>query len=354
MAKPARTRWVCPNGCPAVLGPTRPRRDNIVRYCLACSAKAGKLVERTAPAMEKKSKASAERSSAKAKLKAMREREREAAKWTVEGVDLRKALTKAMRLPSASHMRREPGFTISRSRTKDYTTGRAWDTRRIHLTIGVGESASRAVGVLLHELAHVACYRAGEDGGDASRRFAKRCHDLHDEWNAKYAGIVEVDIKASGAYAGPRGRRTRDWSRSRTGAILPGTEDEGVSRDTYLQESVWEDIEAGFPDGCTLLIRPALENELDARYIDTFDGDVEAQPERAKFIEEWRAGEVVRERGHRRWKFRISDIQQLRHAIEWAVEDWDDEVARDARRAAVLLVRQLRVQAKSRLEYAQT
>jgi len=42
MAKPKRKRWSCPTGDhPGVLGPGRPRANNIVRYCLPCSEKDG-------------------------------------------------------------------------------------------------------------------------------------------------------------------------------------------------------------------------------------------------------------------------------------------------------------------------
>ena len=50
--------WRCPNGCPAVRGPTRPRRRDVCRYCLACSAKVGSLVDRVAPVLERKREAS--------------------------------------------------------------------------------------------------------------------------------------------------------------------------------------------------------------------------------------------------------------------------------------------------------
>lgn len=47
-------RWVCPECGKGALGPSRPRKDNIVRYCLPCSAKAGKLVARVCPALDNK------------------------------------------------------------------------------------------------------------------------------------------------------------------------------------------------------------------------------------------------------------------------------------------------------------
>lgn len=55
MAAAKRIRWECPNGLhPGVLASSRPRKNATARYCLACSETAGVLVERTAPALERK------------------------------------------------------------------------------------------------------------------------------------------------------------------------------------------------------------------------------------------------------------------------------------------------------------
>jgi hypothetical protein len=75
-----RVRWACPNGCPAVLGPSRPRRDDVARYCLTCSAKRGRLVLRTAPSLEAKRESKAERAKAKKAAAAARAAAREAAR----------------------------------------------------------------------------------------------------------------------------------------------------------------------------------------------------------------------------------------------------------------------------------
>jgi hypothetical protein len=40
-------RWVCPNGCPGVHAPDKPRADDVRRYCLPCSEASGRLVRRT-------------------------------------------------------------------------------------------------------------------------------------------------------------------------------------------------------------------------------------------------------------------------------------------------------------------
>lgn len=50
-----RVRWVCPNGCAGVLGPTRMNAMDPRRFCLKCSGKPGvsRLVARTAPVLER-------------------------------------------------------------------------------------------------------------------------------------------------------------------------------------------------------------------------------------------------------------------------------------------------------------
>ena len=55
-----RVRWTCPLCSKGALGPTRPRKNNAVRYCLPCTAKTGKLVERICPALENKRQRKAE------------------------------------------------------------------------------------------------------------------------------------------------------------------------------------------------------------------------------------------------------------------------------------------------------
>jgi len=58
--KKRRKRWSCPICAIGALGPQRPRKDNAVRYCLPCTAKTGKLVERVSVADINKKKAAQE------------------------------------------------------------------------------------------------------------------------------------------------------------------------------------------------------------------------------------------------------------------------------------------------------
>lgn len=72
MGKSKRKRWVCPLCNVGKLGLQRPRKNDVIRYCLPCSEKTGRLVERVSPsdisARKRKEKAKAERK-AKASLK---------------------------------------------------------------------------------------------------------------------------------------------------------------------------------------------------------------------------------------------------------------------------------------------
>jgi hypothetical protein len=66
--------WYCPRGIHnAVRGPTRPRQDNLCRYCVACSQDDEKLVKRSARAVEAKR-------AAKVKARRVKSRKRRAGK----------------------------------------------------------------------------------------------------------------------------------------------------------------------------------------------------------------------------------------------------------------------------------
>lgn len=49
-----QVRWKCAICDHGLLAPTKPRKNDVRRYCLPCSSKTGKLVERIAPSLEKK------------------------------------------------------------------------------------------------------------------------------------------------------------------------------------------------------------------------------------------------------------------------------------------------------------
>jgi hypothetical protein len=67
MSAPTMKRWVCPNCSGGLLAPSRPRKDDVRRYCLGCSKRTGRLVERTCPALERERATSREARSTRAK-----------------------------------------------------------------------------------------------------------------------------------------------------------------------------------------------------------------------------------------------------------------------------------------------
>jgi predicted RNA-binding Zn-ribbon protein involved in translation (DUF1610 family) len=72
--KTTQTRWKCPNCGDGILAPQRPRLDDVRRYCLPCSSKSGKLVERIAPALEAQRTRRNEQRTSKAKKKRQSQR----------------------------------------------------------------------------------------------------------------------------------------------------------------------------------------------------------------------------------------------------------------------------------------
>jgi len=71
-----QARWTCLTCGEGGLAPTKPRRDDVRRYCLSCSAKTGRLVEKVAPSLEKKREAQTARTQERSKKKRQKEASR--------------------------------------------------------------------------------------------------------------------------------------------------------------------------------------------------------------------------------------------------------------------------------------
>lgn len=161
-------RWECPNGHRAVIGPSKPRRDNICRYCLQCSANQGKLVERVCPTLDKKRTKRAEL--VKAKVQRKREQQKEAMNsypWNLYGLAKEWAKLKAWEADLSSCE------VKIRQGTSHYSSGHAWGRRRIVVTAGMHVADGKAV--LLHELAHIAANHYMRKHPNLERA-AKRSH----------------------------------------------------------------------------------------------------------------------------------------------------------------------------------
>lgn len=175
-------RWICPECGKGKNGPQRPRMDNVVRYCLACSEKSGVLVRRSAPALEKKRAAAYTRSQEKAAAKRERQRDTE----TRAGIHIPSEARRIWRLMKPYHRGRAMPEIVIRNKS--------WGSSG-HCKIGQGEiiiSISADVGpatvwqLLAHELCHEA-RRYSLKGGRAA---------MHDE--RFYTILTEVTRKRFG------------------------------------------------------------------------------------------------------------------------------------------------------------
>lgn len=161
-----QVRWECPNGCPAVLGPRRPKHENICRYCLTCSAARGRgqMVRRRAPAMEKLRQERIAKRRAKLIERSQRFEAREAAYYTVNGVNLMDKLVEFTRLPvfadleGGSNVRRHvPRLTLRRCSARPRTRlgfCRYGMLAQISVNVWDGVTTTSLLETLLHELVH--------------------------------------------------------------------------------------------------------------------------------------------------------------------------------------------------------
>lgn len=164
----ANVLWSCPNGCPAVRGPSKPRRNACVRYCLTCSLTSAKLVERTAPALERKREQRTQKRVAKLVQKREKAREQTAAYYTVHGVNLLDKLVEFTRLPVFKEEKNDRRLPIYKyvpelqiRRCADRPTSRYGFCRYnyggralIHISLWPGVTLTSVLETLLHETVH--------------------------------------------------------------------------------------------------------------------------------------------------------------------------------------------------------
>jgi hypothetical protein len=189
-----QTRWKCPNGCGGVLAPTRPRKDDVRRYCLPCSKKTGRLVERFSPAMEKKRQKRAQVSKEKTKKKAEKAREAERESYTVEGVDMRKELKRVVRLPvfggPKGKLAKRPPHLEVKNGLRGGMLGLAYGySNRIEISKNQrGYGPKIAKDTLIHEVAHIYVDRVmGRDTSTHGPTFNKIYRQAYYEYFKEHA-----------------------------------------------------------------------------------------------------------------------------------------------------------------------
>jgi len=211
-------RWVCPRCRRGVNAPSRPRMDDVRRYCLPCSAATGRLVERTCPARETAAQARA--AAAKEKVARQVDREEDAAMTFGYFPQLiRTAFARYARLrawgPSLARVTfnlRFKGYTRALMEGRPapetilhyarYTSGHCYGRSRIVVTVGYDPADAHLT--LLHELAHAAAPSYGEGHG---RAFYARLHDaIFEVTGARIPGGLRGHVFHAAARA-----RVSDW-----------------------------------------------------------------------------------------------------------------------------------------------
>jgi hypothetical protein len=167
-----QVRWKCAKCDSGVLAPSKPRKDDIRRYCLPCSEEAGRLQMRVAPALEKQR----ERSAMSNKKKNQRKRQTASKRATVKN---QKAATLKARqrmfdkeaariwdLMEPWHKNKYngkvPKVVLGLAKTVGHGGGghaTTWNhTVQVNLSqLQTATSQKYAWHVLAHELAHCAC-----------------------------------------------------------------------------------------------------------------------------------------------------------------------------------------------------
>lgn len=174
--KPKQTRWHCPNGCAALMGPTKPRADDTRRYCLPCSAATGRLVRRTAPTLDRKREQRATTHNEKALARRLVLAAKDTAHFTIAGLDVRALVVEFCRAPSLSS--NTPGMAgivranmvgIKIRRCKSMPRSRLGFARYSTFTITIfdypGITPADLRETVLHELAHLRVGRTRDGGG---------------------------------------------------------------------------------------------------------------------------------------------------------------------------------------------
>lgn len=123
---------------------------------------------------------------------------------------VRDTITKA--LECCPSLRMAAGVPWTRRDVRGETYGHAtWrlDGSSVKFYIAVGSNGDDAmtIGVILHELAHAACWNLHEPAGDADYEFGIRCIDAHNEWNEHSGSAIKVDAVQTGPYRGYIGRQ---------------------------------------------------------------------------------------------------------------------------------------------------
>lgn len=155
--------WTCTRCESRVVGPQRPRKNAVARFCLSCSEKTGYLVPRECRAVIER----ATRRHEARKVKIKKTREKRTAKHetyiTLNGVNLGAELYRIWNLPAArarrlTHNRTQafPQLRVKRpANTKAWSGYANFGRRTVMVRAGADVDQARIAEILVHEIAHM-------------------------------------------------------------------------------------------------------------------------------------------------------------------------------------------------------
>ena len=186
--------WKCPHCNSGKRAPERPRQNDVRRYCLPCSERTGRLVERVCPALnaarQRKHAVHKERRSRKREYA----RETDARRYIAGGVDVRDVVKRALRLPSVLAELRinhpdqaragQPRIHVRRTRCQPNSrAGTAWPREyRMQIVSWPSQPMNCLRKTVVHECVHLAL-PPGEGHGAA---FKVTMREAIREWNKRY------------------------------------------------------------------------------------------------------------------------------------------------------------------------
>lgn len=193
-----QVRWKCEKCDHGLLAPSRPRKNDVRRYCLPCSAKQGTLVERIAPALEKHREQRAAFVSQKVKEKRVREHKKQLPLKEQARIDrLRKQMImkegeRIWKLMQPYHKGKSfPKIMVARGRNRGRQHGYAqtrWNVIQVNVDREQSQDRSiRVWQVLAHELCHCAVppiSTADKTNRDSHSRDFYHC--LRDVWQKRW------------------------------------------------------------------------------------------------------------------------------------------------------------------------
>ncbi len=205
-------RWKCPLCEHGLLAPSRPRMNDVRRYCLTCSEETGKLVQRIAPALDKKratkkvaasSKACAMRATATRKQAPKKEQARIDAQRVKM---INKEAEKIWALMSDYHGgKRLPTINIvdAQNRGRQYGHARP-SANSIQVNVDQDQNIQRSRRVwevLAHELAHCAVPPKAREGRGRDTHSREFYHCLRAVWMKRWKCAISFAEVSTWGYS---------------------------------------------------------------------------------------------------------------------------------------------------------